>query len=219
MLTTLALALSLSASAQPTDVSTGLAFRIAPADNLEIFYRVLDTSGRELTDPESAYGTIPVHDAQEPDRVDVRIPRTKVDGRQPLKRIVVLEIRCALSVMVVVDNLKPGKNYLRETIPVVYGDIAPQFDKNGKPIRTDDAVDEQDLKMVEDFVREGKSGMNPKYHGLPWMFADVNFDGELDAKDVAIVKANLGKVAPKVGPLGKMKPAPKVYVATQRRPR
>lgn len=52
-----------------------------------------------------------------------------------------------------------------------------------------------------------------------WVNDECGRLASLDEKDIAIVKANLGKSAIMVGPIGTMTSAPKVYVATQRRPR
>ncbi|GMV87766.1 MAG: hypothetical protein AMXMBFR81_06970 [Chthonomonas sp.] len=180
-----------------------LVFRVEHLYGFGYGRRLYDEKGLELV-PEEAdteWGFVDVLSPRET-WVTVLLPRKGADGQKDLVRQVSLEVLAAIPTLFAVRNLKPGTNYLNETVRLALGDV-----------NSDRRIDEQDLEVLRYFISKGGRN-NGVYKGSYGVVSDLNRDSIIDEKDVAIVRSNLGRAAPTVGPVK----ASDGYRATQTRP-
>ncbi|MCW5943147.1 MAG: hypothetical protein KIS66_13010 [Fimbriimonadaceae bacterium] len=216
--------LATSALAQSQSVSWDtLIFPVTPLFGYDLPFTSSchDVSGRLLSAPDDPLTA--KQDRQGHDWLKATIIRTKEDGDRAITRLIRIETYPALTTIVAVKGLRPGVNYLTTPVPIVYGDVFTETGPNRKHLPPDDKIDERDVKMVDDLVRVG--GRNgAKYtdwqitYNSSWILVDVNGDRAVDERDVAIVRANLGKMAPKLELVPPSRGGPKLYGATQKRP-
>lgn len=207
----------------PTDSWDWLVFPVTP------HFRFLapptstchDASGRLLSAPDDPIGD--KRDRSGRDWLRVTIIRTKEDGNRPITRLVRIEMTATLTTIVAVRGLRPGVNYLAAAVPIVYGDVFMAKGPDGQILPPDGTIDERDVKMVADLARIGGhhgdryTDWEQTYH-TAWLTVDLNGDWTVDDKDVALARANRGRVAHRLELVPPPRGGPKLYVATQTRP-